>query len=144
MERQNYGNHRRLDPAYHFSYILLTGITMICSIVNLIQAINKNENIFIAVLILLLSLLFSLTLRMIRPYPLKAQDRAIMAEEGLRHFILTGKRLDLSLTRSQIIALRFASDAEFPALCEKAAAEKLTPDAIKKAIVAWRADHFRI
>jgi hypothetical protein len=47
-------------------------------------------------------------------FALRAQDRAIRAEENLRHFILTGKPFDSRLRMSQIIALRFAPDDEFP------------------------------
>jgi hypothetical protein len=110
----------------------------------LVQALNQDVNPMSAIVLLLISVLFTIIIMIIRSYPLKAQDRAILAEEGLRHFILSGKRLNTSLTRSQIFALRFASDAEFPTLCEKAASEKLSNDAIKKAIVSWRGDHFRI
>ena len=48
-----------------------------------------------------------------RVYPLKAQDRAIRADENLRHFAMTGKLLDPRLTVKQVVALRFASDGEF-------------------------------
>jgi L-asparagine transporter-like permease len=144
LEQQNYTNHRRLDPRFHFVFSLLTLVVLVGAVVNLVQAFNNNTNQFASVLILLVAIMIVIVFSIIRSYPLKAQDRAIQAEEGLRHFILTGKRMDPSLTRSQVIALRFAGDSEFPALCEKAAAEKLTPGAIKKAIVSWRADHFRV
>jgi hypothetical protein len=39
---------------------------------------------------------------------------------------LPGKLLPAGLTVSQIVALRFASDEEFPALATKAAAENLS------------------
>ena len=55
-----------------------------------------------------------------RSFALKAQDRAIRAEENLRYFILTGKRLDQALPLDRIIALRFASDEEFVALTARA------------------------
>jgi hypothetical protein len=42
------------------------------------------------------------------------------------------------------VGLRFASDAEFPKLAQKAADEKLPPAAIKKAIVQWRPDFYRV
>ena len=77
-------------------------------------------------------------------FALKAQDRAIRAEENLRHFALTGKLLDPRLDMRQVIALRFASDAEFVALARRAAADTLTPDAIKQAIQNWRADTYRV
>ncbi len=79
-----------------------------------------------------------------RIFALKAQDRAIRAEENLRHFALTGKLLDPRLTVKQIIGLRFASDAEFVALAQRAAEEKLSLDAIKRAVKDWRADYYRV
>lgn len=51
-----------------------------------------------------------------RLFPLKAQDRAIRAEENLRHYVLTGNLLDSGLTMRQVIGRRFASDDEFIAL----------------------------
>jgi uncharacterized integral membrane protein len=144
MKPQNNANHTRFDPMYHFIFILLVFIVLACAIINLIQVFNQAGNPLNAIILLLISILFTVVVGIIRAYPLKAQDRAIVAEEGLRHLVLTGKRLDITLTRSQIIALRFASDAEFPALCVKAVSEKLSNDSIKKAIVSWRADHFRI
>jgi hypothetical protein len=144
MEQQNYANHKRYDPRYHFILLALILIVMVCAIINLVQIINQGVNPLSAIMLLIISIIFTIIVAIIRPYPLKAQDRAILAEEGLRHYILTGKKLDTSLTRSQIIALRFASDAEYAALCKKAAAEKLSSDEIKKALVSWRADHFRI
>jgi hypothetical protein len=81
---------------------------------------------------------------MVRTYALKAQDRAIRAEENLRHFILTGKPFDSRLNIRQIIALRFASDEELPALAKKAAEEKLRSKEIKQQINHWREDNYRI
>ena len=77
-------------------------------------------------------------------FALKAQDRAIRAEENLRHFVLTGKLLDPKLTVRQIIGLRFASDGEFVALAQRAAAENLSEDDIKKAIKTWKPDTYRV
>jgi len=73
----------------------------------------------------------------------RVQDRAIRAEENFRHFILTGKPLPAALTLRQIISLRFASDAELPGLAERAVAEKLRGEAIKKSIKDWRPDNHR-
>lgn len=81
---------------------------------------------------------------MVRTYALKAQDRAIRAEENLRHFILTGKPFDSRLNIRQIIALRFASDEELPSLAKKAAEESLRSKQIKEEIKNWRADNYRI
>lgn len=78
-----------------------------------------------------------------RQFPIKAQDRAIRAEESLRYFILTGKPISRALTIGQIAALRFAEDEEFVALIDKALAENLSADDIKKTIKNWKADHHR-
>lgn len=78
-----------------------------------------------------------------RSFALKAQDRAIRAEENLRYFILTGKRLDQALPLDRIISLRFASDEEFVALTARAIEQNLTADEIKRTIKHWRPDHHR-
>jgi hypothetical protein len=79
-----------------------------------------------------------------RVFPLKAQDRAIRAEENLRHFVLAGRLLDPRLGVKQIVALRFAPDDEFIALAARAVGQNLAPDDIKKAIVNWRPDEYRV
>jgi hypothetical protein len=79
-----------------------------------------------------------------RGFALKAQDRAIRAEENLRHFVLTGKLLSDKLTISQIIALRFSSDNEFVQLAERAEKEQLTNKEIKMAIQSWKGDYYRV
>ena len=79
-----------------------------------------------------------------RTFPLKAQDRVIRAEENMRHFVMTGKLLDPRLSIQQIIGLRFASDAEFPALAQRAADESMSADAIKRAVKSWRVDLYRM
>jgi hypothetical protein len=80
----------------------------------------------------------------LRSFALKAQDRAIRAEENLRHFVLTGKLLPSQLRMSQIIALRFAPDAEFINLAEKAVKENLSNKEIKLSIQNWKADWNRV
>jgi hypothetical protein len=79
-----------------------------------------------------------------RRFALVAQDRAIRAEENFRHYILTGKPLDSRLRMSQIIALRFASDDEFPLLAQKAVTENMSQKEIKQSIRNWRADLYRV
>jgi hypothetical protein len=79
-----------------------------------------------------------------RSFPLKAQDRAIRAEESLRHYVLTGKLLPSELKMSQVIALRFAPDDEFLALIDRAIKEKMTNKEIKMAIKNWKPDHYRV
>jgi hypothetical protein len=77
-------------------------------------------------------------------FALKAQDRAARAEEKLRYYIIAGKVFPDGLKIGQILALRFASDEEYLALVDKAIADKLSPDEIKKTIKNWRGDYHRI
>jgi hypothetical protein len=78
---------------------------------------------------------------------LRVQDRVIRLEENLRYQrLLTPELLaaSQSLTIRQIIALRFASDAELPTLVQRALSENLPPKVIKQAITNWRADDLRV
>jgi hypothetical protein len=141
---QNYGNHTRLLPPFHFVLLpaLLAGV--IGSFVNLRHSLGDSQRLYSASLLVLVTVGLLLVALFARMFALKAQDRAIRAEENLRHFVATGKLLDPKLTIRQIIGLRFASDAEFVALAQKAAASGLSEKEIKKAITNWKADHDRV
>ncbi len=81
-----------------------------------------------------------------RLYTTTLQDRIIMLEERLRAtLLLSPTQLARwgQLSPKQVAALRFAGDAELPALFDRAVAEGLRPDAIKRAVGAWRADPHR-
>ncbi|KZZ84842.1 MULTISPECIES: DUF6526 family protein [Bacillaceae] len=144
METQNYKNHTRMHPLYHYVLTVLLLGMLISAVIHAVNAMSSGENVFQAFIILLTAASVVIIGVLVRTYTLKAQDRAIRAEENLRHYVLTGKLLNPSLTVKQAVALRFASDKELPALSEKAAAENLKPDDIKKLILDWRADHYRI
>ena len=101
---------------------------------------GDHQRLYSASLIVALTVAALIVMFLARIFALKAQDRAIRAEENLRHFALTGKLLDSRLTLRQIIGLRFAADGEFVSLAQKAADEKLSEDAIKRAIRQWRPD----
>lgn len=143
MAEQSYANHRRTVPLYHFVLLPLLFLTFIGSIVNLTLSMGDHERIYGAALISVLSLAAILTALFARIFALKAQDRAIRAEENLRHLALTGKLLDPRLSASQIVALRFALDGEFVPLAQRAAKENLKPDDIKRAIKQWKPDDYR-
>ncbi len=141
MKEQNYANHARYVPLYHYiSPILLLAI-LTGSIVNLVN--SQQGNLYSASLITALTVVVILLWFFSRSFALKVQDRAIRAEENLRFFVLTGKLLDKNLTMGQIISLRFAADAELPGLVQKTLAEKLSPRQVKQEIKNWRADHHR-
>jgi hypothetical protein len=144
MAEQNYANHGRLVPGFHFVLAGLILLTLIGSLVNLWLSIGNHNRLYNASLIVALSVIAAFLFVFCRTFSLKAQDRAIRAEENLRHFAMAGKLLDPRLTIRQIIGLRFASDAEFVALAQKAADEALSEDAIKRAVKNWRADTYRV
>ena len=140
---QNFKNHTRFVTGYHriLALFLLSGL--IGSTVNLFESLG-TDNLYSASLLLLLFLCCIMLYWYVRVFPLKAQDRAIRAEENFRHFILCGKPLPAGLRISQIVALRFASDEEFLDLVNKALAENMTNKAIKLLIKNWRPDYHRV
>ena len=143
MQTQSYKQHARYVPMYHF---VLSSILIAClagSIWNLFRANEHHSGRLVGAIILGLSIGGLIVFWYARAFAIAAQDRAIRAEENLRHFALTGKLLDSRLTMSQVIALRFAADTEFLLLAEKAANENMKPNDIKMAIVNWRADNHR-
>lgn len=142
MQTQQYSNHKRFDPLWHFTATPLTLIGLVASLINLFRC--SETNCYTAILLVLIFLILTVLVMLVRFYSLKVQDRAIRTEEALRHFILTGQPLDKRLKTGQIIALRFASDQEFAALARRAAEEQLTPDQIKQAIQHWKADMRRV
>lgn len=140
MKPQNFKNHTQIVYGYYLS----TGVPILILIGIAISKVFQPEQrdvglIFLLIAWILLSMLFRS-----RGFALKAQDRAIRAEESLRHYVLTGKPIDTRISLSQIIALRFAADEEFPALAKKAAEEGLTSKAIKQQIKNWRSDLHRV
>lgn len=142
MKTQNYSNHSRFVPLYHFVTILGILILLTGSIRYLV--ISSEDNLYSASLLALSSLLLLLVALFARNFALKAQDRAICAEENFRHYLLTKNKLPEGLTVRQIIGLRFASDAEFPALVDRAIKENLSEKEIKKAIKNWKGDYYRV
>lgn len=142
MSEQNFKNHTRLVPNYHFIGGLLIILGLGGSIVNLLHADAHTH--YSAALLVVVFVILIIIFWYARVFALKAQDRAIRAEENFRHFILTGKPLDKALHISQIIALRFASDEEFLSLAKKAVDEKLSQKQIKQAVSNWRADNYRV
>jgi hypothetical protein len=93
--------------------------------------------------LLFLSLSVFILIAISRLYTTKLQDRIIKLEMRVRgERLLTPDRLAAlnRLRKGQVVALRFASDAELPGLIEQAERENLTPDQIKRAIRTWVPD----
>lgn len=142
MIEQNFKNHAKMVPGFHYVGLLSILALLIGSFINLCH--SAPENLYSASLICLIAFIAAILWAYTRLFSLKAQDRAIRAEENLRYYVMTGKLFPQELTVQQIIALRFASDAEFIALVDKAVKEGLTNKEIKLAIQNWKADYYRV
>ncbi|KGX87361.1 DUF6526 family protein [Pontibacillus litoralis] len=140
MSKQSFEHHSRYHPLQHFIWLPLSFITIITAIVYVVRE-GFSLGVFIMFMLIMISIIAGMLARL---NALKLQDRLIRLEEQFRYYTLTNKRIDSRLTIPQLIALRFASDEEFPALAEKAANEAMKPDEIKKAIQDWRADEHRV
>ena len=144
MEEQSYAKHTQIVPLYHMVLFGLIVVAFIGSLYNFYKHMFVSGQRITDALLIILTLALGMVFFFSRVFPLKAQDRAIRAEENLRHFAMTGKLLDPRLNIKQIIGIRFASDGEFVELARKAADESLSMDAIKKSVKNWRADTYRV
>jgi len=139
---QSFSNHTRYDPLYHLFILPVFSLLLLASIVRLVMCPGLHSALLVVVVIALSIMAFKL-----RTYPLKVQDRVIRLEERLRLATLLDPALRpriAEFTESQLVALRFASDAELPALAARALNEKLTAADIKKSIQNWRPDNWRV
>jgi hypothetical protein len=139
---QNAANHARFVPGYHYLGGALALLNLIWAITRSVKHPTVESHAAILVGVILLLLFYYL-----RAFPLAVQDRLIRLEERLRmQRVLPPAmqpRLD-EFTASQLIALRFASDAELPELASKVLTERITSrKQIKLLIREWRADHMR-
>jgi hypothetical protein len=139
---QTYANHGRFHPLFHFVLAPILLINLIVSIVWLV----RNPG-FASVWYLVMAVALFIMGTLVRVNPMKVQDRVIRLEERLRLYALLpeSQRARIpELTEDQLVGLRFAPDEELPALAQRAISEHLTRKDIKKAIVNWRPDHWRV
>ena len=144
MKEQNYKNHRRFVIGYHVITVLLIFLVLVSSLYYVFATERGGLTLKSSEFIFLISLVLLLQYYYLRSFALKAQDRAIRAEENFRHYLLTGRPFDSRLTIRQIIGLRFASDEEFSELAKKAAESGMSEEEIKKAIKNWKPDTYRV
>ena len=139
---QTLSNHVRLHPPFHFFLIPSSLLLLILTIVNVIRHASELE----AWILLLIGIMMPVAILLIRLNALRVQDRVIRLEERLRLKSILAEPLHSrigELTEQQLVALRFASDSEAPGLVERALKGMPAAD-IKKAVVTWRADVFRV
>jgi hypothetical protein len=140
---QQYSNHVRLHPPFHYFIAPVLLLHLIWTVVHLVRSPgwDSAEAVLFASALMLMAFL-------VRLNPLKVQDRLIRLEEQVRYQRLLSPELAAraaDLPVKQVVALRFASDAELPALIENVLGGSLSKSSdIKKAIVSWRADCFRV
>ena len=138
---QSFKNHTRLDPLFHQFLGPLSFILLIAAVTSFVRNVELMTTFQVVAAIWAVVVTFK-----IRLYALKVQDRIIRLEERLRMHQLFSEPLKSRIgefTESQLIALRFASDAELPALAEKAL-QGLDQKQIKASIKTWRPDYFRV
>jgi len=143
MDPQNFANHTRWHPTFHFFVLPVMLINFFWAVVIFVKAPGWNSGWWIIVSLALLMLT-----TFVRTYSLKVQDRLIRLEEKLRYQQVLPTALAQqtgSLTVGQTVALRFAADEELEELVNSVLSGKFvkTKD-IKRAIKQWRADNFRV
>jgi hypothetical protein len=151
-EPQNISNHAKFVPAFHFFVLPGLALNLIWAICGFFPLagntmfgmralIGHFVNLLVAIALILLALLARL-------FALGVQDRVIRLEERLRYQQLLPADLRPRIgefTINQLVALRFASDTELPALARKVLDSQVNNrKAIKQMVVNWRADYQRV
>ncbi len=139
---QNFAHHARFDPPFHYFVVPVFLLNVILAIIHVVRFPGG-----ISAWVLVLSIAALIAVFKIRLYALRVQDRLIRLEERLRLLSILPEPLRSRIAElgvDQLIGLRFASDAELPALVSRALSEKLDRTGVKKAVVSWRPDYWRV
>ena len=137
VQSQTYANHPYRPVAWNITAL----VGVIAFLALLVHAYEDPTYTSFALLALAGVVLSALSLT--RVFALRLQNRIIRLEMQVRLARL-GRERDLQrLTLPQVVALRFGADAELPALIDRAIAENLAPDAIKRAVSDWQGDYLR-
>ncbi len=143
-ETQNYKNHTSNDPIFISVALVFLANFILAAYYTMHQwPMHSRSHLW---WIVTAFALMTLVMR-VRAYATKNQDRIIRLEERFRYAaVLAPATLEKSaaLTLPQMVALRFASDAELPTLIDRALREKLAPKQIKQSITDWQPDHQRV
>lgn len=139
---QSFENHVRTPPGLFLFAGLVFTVNLISRLIGLRHGIS-----FGSVMDVLLAFAFLATLGCARNFALTVQDRVIRMETRLRLKELLPAELRSRVdefTLAQLIALRFASDAELPLLARQVLDENLTDrKQIKRRIKSWQSDFLR-
>jgi hypothetical protein len=139
---QSFTNHARTVPGFHYGVLGAFALNLVWSMVRLYRVPGIDAVMGVIVAIALLGLC-----SYVRMFPLRVQDRIIRLEMSLRLASVLPPDLRArvgTLRPGQLVALRFASDAELPGLVRQVLDENLTDRReIKRRIREWQADHLR-
>jgi hypothetical protein len=145
---QSFSNHTKWVPAFHFLLMPILFTNLFWRIYRLVFVISKGQGRAEPFFEILIALALIMTALAARIFALQAQDRVIRLEEWIRWQKVLAPELFArfsDIKRSQLIALRFAPDAELPGLVARVLAGELQESkAIKQAIKNWRADNHRV
>ena len=145
MKKQDYSNYRRYYTPHHFIFYPIAFALITISFFFIFKYPDRSSEWSIITAILLLITWLSFMMR--QHYSIVPQNRIIRLELRLRYYQLTGQSfepIESRLSFGQLAALRFASDAELPALVERTLQGNLPPSVIKKSIKDWQADNMRV
>jgi hypothetical protein len=139
MSEQNYANHAMIDPPFHYFLLPVVGLNLLYRAYQVFgsPSLSTAWELVLAFALVVLAL-------KVRVYALKVQDRVIRLEEQTRLHRLAPQFPGDRVTADQAVGLRFAPDNEVVGLAEKALAGAWSRDQIKRGILQWRPDHFRI
>jgi len=148
-ETQNFKNHGRIDPPYHFIAVPILLLNVFFTIyVAIHHALHHgSDHLGVHIWLVIVAIALFVAAANMRVKDLVVQNRVIRLEEKLRYAAVLSAEENAAaqaLTLNQVIALRFASDAELSRLIARTLKEKLEPKQIKLAIVNWRADLLRV
>jgi uncharacterized protein DUF6526 len=139
---QNFKNHARFVPAFHFFVVPVLLVNFGRSLYVLRYGISFHSVFGVILALALLTLAF-----LARIFALSVQDRVIRLEMRLRLANLLPADLQGQIkefTVGQLVGLRFASDEELPDLARRVIQDRITDRAaIKKMVKNWQADYLR-
>jgi hypothetical protein len=136
-DTQAYANHRHRPVGW-----VVTALCAVLGFAGMVLFVLRTPSVISVALLLIAAAVVGLV-TLIRRYTVRLQDRIIRLEMRLR-LIALGRESDMTrLTMRQLVALRFASDAELAALVDRAVTENLTPDQIKRGVTNWQPDRMR-
>ena len=137
-QTQNFENHTHRPTLW-----LVAALSAVVGFVLVVFFTLRAPGLIVSIALLLISFAVVCLIWMVRSYAIRLQDRIIRLEMETRLARL-GRLADLQrLTLRHLVALRFASDAELPALIERTLSENLTTEQIKRAVTSWQGDFMR-